>query len=612
MGRLVEKTRSGGHATAAPAGVRVADASGRSAAPVGPVDDVAQASVVGTGPPDTDRVGRSYVTPRPSWTEADSPAPPRPSERFATLILAFRWSVLAMSLVLAIAQGYRIDASLLVACGVLVANAAWRTVFPIDLEAGLRTDMSLLAELALSVAAVLAAGGWESPFFLCLATPIMTAGLIRGYRDAGMLAGLALASITVVEIVRTSVPTTIHNGSQPALLLSLTAIAASYARSVLEEVQVQHERVLDETTRLATANHLLLQLHDVTQSLPSSLDLGQVMASARAQFREHLDYTAATILVRDEATAAWRVELADGVRMPATVGPEDLPGLLRQAAQQDQALMIADLLAFPMRGCAPLARSALAVALRARGQLVGFATIEHNEPDRFGTRDAAVLTGMADALALTIDNALWFARIRTLAAEAERARIARDLHDHTAQSLAYVGFELERMARGNPAADELVQLRDLVRSLVLELRENLFQLRVSVSETRDLETVIRDYILRYQERTGIHVALTASAGGHRLPVTVEQELWRITQEALTNVERHARATEAWVTWRIAPDRAWLEIRDNGVGFDRRDVPKRSLGLTGMRERADAVGACLNIDGAPGSGTRILVELEVEL
>lgn len=553
---------------------------------------------------------RSFVSPRPHIQEPAEPQPKTPTERFGSLILAFRWGVLVMGLVLAFAQGHRFEASVLLASGILVANAAWRTILPTSLEPGLRSDATLLFELGAGVSAVLLTDGWQSPFVFTLTVPIMIAGLARGYRDSGMLAGLGVATIAFVEIVRTSTSTVVHDGPQPALILALTAVAASYARDMLQEVQVEHERVLDETTRLVTANQLLLALHDVAKSLPSSLDLGEVVASARARFREQFSYTSAAILVRDDPTLAWRVELADGLRMPASIANAALPGLLRQAQESDQPILTRDLLEHSTRGCAPLARSALAVGLRARDHLVGFVTIEHIEPDRFTARDASLLAGMADALALTIDNAMWFSRIRTLAAEAERARIARDLHDRLAQSLAYVGFELERMSAAQASTRELESLRDVVRSLVLELRETLFQLRVSVSEDADLEEVIRDFARRYEERTNIHVTLASKVHGSRLPVVVEQELWRIAQEALTNVERHARATEAWITWVISTDRAWLEIRDDGVGFDRRDVRKESFGLTGMRERADAIGAHLTVDGDPGSGTRVLVEVEV--
>ncbi len=120
----------------------------------------------------------------------------------------------------------------------------------------------------------------------------------------------------------------------------------------------------------------------------------------------------------------------------------------------------------------------------------------------------------------------------------------------------------------------------------------------------------RNYLERFQDRTGIACTLTARVHGRRLPIQVEQELWRILQEALTNVERHADARRVWVTWTIGADHAWLEIRDDGRGFRPIAVSDERYGLVGMRERAAAVGARLSLDSEPGFGTRILVELEV--
>lgn len=120
----------------------------------------------------------------------------------------------------------------------------------------------------------------------------------------------------------------------------------------------------------------------------------------------------------------------------------------------------------------------------------------------------------------------------------------------------------------------------------------------------------RAALQRFQERTGIAVVFTARVRGRRIPFRTEQELWKIAQEALTNVERHADARRVWVTWMIAGRGAWLEVRDDGAGFDAASAGRGRFGLAGMRERADAVGARLTVESDPGSGTRVLVEVEV--
>ena len=111
-------------------------------------------------------------------------------------------------------------------------------------------------------------------------------------------------------------------------------------------------------------------------------------------------------------------------------------------------------------------------------------------------------------------------------------------------------------------------------------------------------------------RTGVEAEFAPHTGGRRVPVQVEQELWRILQESLTNVERHADASHAWISWRIGDGRAQLEVRDDGRGMNTDAVARERYGLVGIRERADAVGAHVTLPSEPESGTTVLVELEV--
>ena len=121
-------------------------------------------------------------------------------------------------------------------------------------------------------------------------------------------------------------------------------------------------------------------------------------------------------------------------------------------------------------------------ALRARGALVGPDRARRRRARRVRPRAADLIESLSSLLALSIDNARWFGRLRTLGAEAERARIARELHDRVAQSLAYVAFELERMqAMPGDKIGEIADLRVVVRDIVRELRETIYQLRVRTS-----------------------------------------------------------------------------------------------------------------------------------
>ena len=188
---------------------------------------------------------------------------------------------------------------------------------------------------------------------------------------------------------------------------------------------------------------------------------------------------------------------------------------------------------------------------------------------------------------------------------------ARDLHDRIAQSLAYVGFELERHAVGGKPTgpDVLTELREVIHGVVTELRDTLYDLRAHVTDEEPFEAVARRYLERFEDRYDIDVDFHTRSD-RRLPVSVEQELWRILQEGLQNVARHADAGRVEVQYAVHAKSATLEVRDDGCGFVPLGVPGDRFGLMGMRERADAIGAQLHIDSRLGHGTVIRVEMEV--
>jgi signal transduction histidine kinase len=169
---------------------------------------------------------------------------------------------------------------------------------------------------------------------------------------------------------------------------------------------------------------------------------------------------------------------------------------LQDALITDGVVRVNDAIAGTGAACGPESRSVLCTALRAHERVVGLVSLEHSNADTYTEEDSSLIMGLASSLALAVDNARWFSRLRTLGAEAERARIARDLHDNVAQSLAYVGFELDRLAVAHGDDQELKDLQQVVRGVVAELRETLYQLRATVSENQDLVDVAREYITR--------------------------------------------------------------------------------------------------------------------
>jgi signal transduction histidine kinase len=186
------------------------------------------------------------------------------------------------------------------------------------------------------------------------------------------------------------------------------------------------------------------------------------------------------------------------------------------------------------------------------------------------------------------------------------------MHDRLGQSLASVAFGLDRIHRKvdeGALREELDGLRVEVREVLAEVRETLGDLRTDVTDQRGLVDTLGVFLERVEARTGLEVNFT-HRNGARLPLVQERELWRIAQEAIANVERHAHAEHLSVRWEYDGRVAVLAVADDGHGFSAGHAGRPdSYGITGMRERADAIGALLEIDSAVGGGTVVRCRLE---
>jgi len=195
-----------------------------------------------------------------------------------------------------------------------------------------------------------------------------------------------------------------------------------------------------------------------------------------------------------------------------------------------------------------------------------------------------------------------------MGADEERTRIARDLHDRIGQSMAFLAFELDRVIKhhgdGKDIGAPLDQLQSDVRSVIGEIRDTLSDLRTDVSDEKGLQDTITDFAGRLTDRSGVSFTVEIDTAD-RLPIMQERELWRIAQEAMVNVERHAEASEATVRWHSNEEGSVLEIADNGRGFTIGESGRvDSYGLIGMRERAASVGASMEVSAVEGGGTSI--------
>lgn len=199
------------------------------------------------------------------------------------------------------------------------------------------------------------------------------------------------------------------------------------------------------------------------------------------------------------------------------------------------------------------------------------------------------------------------------AVEAERLRIARDLHDGPAQVLSNLVLEaeiIERLLKRDPdlVVAELQEFRNSIKNAVADVRRFMFDLRPDSLDDLGLIATLRRLTTEWQQRTGVVCRLNIVGDERRLPPPIEEALFRIIQEALNNVRHHAEARTVEVNLDVRPERVGLRVRDDGKGFDPSRAPepgtRRQLGVVGMRERAAAVGGRLEVRSREGAGTEI--------
>src|SRR5437868_678908 len=262
----------------------------------------------------------------------------------------------------------------------------------------------------------------------------------------------------------------------------------------------------------------------------------------------------------------------------------------------------------------PDMRSFLGVPIVSKGSIIGalYLTEKRGAPS-FTDEDRRLIEMLAAHAAVSIENARLYERSRELSVIEERNRLARDLHDSVTQTLFSVALTAEAAAtlldRDTAAAKtQLEELKAMTQDAVQEMRSLVFELRPAELEADGLVATLRKHIdvLRRVRPVDIDLRVT---GERRLPLDVERGVLRITQEALNNALKHADASHIAVT--VDMHRSiTVTVCDNGVGFDASDarIRLKRLGLTSMQERAEALGAHLDLISAPGSGTTVRLEL----
>lgn len=256
-------------------------------------------------------------------------------------------------------------------------------------------------------------------------------------------------------------------------------------------------------------------------------------------------------------------------------------------------------------------KTLLAAPLKVESTIIGVLDVI-NKVGGFTREDLRIISLFADQAAIVIEQTQLHQQVEQMAVMEERQRLARELHDSVTQALYSVNLyaEAARMAlaadKKNVARENLQKLREMTREAMLEMRLLVFELHPLVLEKEGLVAALQARLAAVENRSGLKAEIKAE-GEKQLPISIEEELYRIAQEGLNNVVKHAQAKNIRINLKYSLESVRLELWDDGIGFDLETARKSGgMGLRGIEERVRKIAGSLAIESSHGTGTRLTV------
>lgn len=407
---------------------------------------------------------------------------------------------------------------------------------------------------------------------------------------------------------------------RPDEISELAEAFNSMTTQLRDFISTLEQRVRDRTQVLRQRAVQLETSAKVSQEVTSILEIDDLLSRVVELIREAFGYYHVNIfLVNDEARQLI-LRASSGHRAPENVAlVMNSPSANSEAARNNQAIVINDVAQdarYLPDAHLPDTRSEAVVPMRVGSRVIGTVDVNSSSAGSFTSEDVLVLQSLADQIAIAIENARLYEQSREMAVLEERHRLARELHDSVKQSLFSIDLHAKAIAtyaKHNPVQAEkhIRHLRHITHSALQEMRALIFDLRPALLERDGLAQALRQHVDFLQHANNVDIVLTVS-NGRRLPLLVDQQLYRIAQEALSNAIKHAGAQRIDVSLSAGSEQVELSIKDDGCGFelDELAADQRTLGLIGMRERAGLLNGNLVIHSHRGEGCEIQIRVPV--
>ncbi len=419
--------------------------------------------------------------------------------------------------------------------------------------------------------------------------------------------------------------------SGPQAFLPRLFSASELERAV--EDALERRRLLRDNRRLRA----LLPLLEISKALMSEVELGRLFDVILEIVWRETEADSICLMLLDEAKQELVVKAALDPWGRLKDGRERVwEGIARWVAKRAEPLLLSRDKAMDPRLSREMeqmgAASVLCLPLVISGRVIGVLSGGKRGGPPFTQSDLELLSILCGQAAIAIENAILFSGVRAqqtrveqlleqtiLAQEHERRRISVEIHDGAAQWMVGASYRIQALdkilAKYNvcQSRTELSEIKGVIDQSIKELRRVIFDLQPPALSELGFLGALRQNLENFQQDTGIVCSLQIEGAPRALSPLYEVALYRVTQEALTNVRKHAQATRVEVSLNFGGDGLHLEIRDDGKGFDLSqvlDTAKETgrLGLLGMRDRAETLGGILSIDTAEGAGTRVALTL----
>ncbi len=379
-----------------------------------------------------------------------------------------------------------------------------------------------------------------------------------------------------------------------------------------------------DTEKLQRRNRELSILNTIAEALNREMDLSRALHTTLAQVAELLDLQTGWCFLLDEETEKSHLAAAQNLPPALAERPRRMGGTCycldtyREGDLEGAAnvnVITCSRLKDLVDGTDGL-RFHASIPLYAHGKRLGVLNVASTDWRELSPDTLKLLYTVGDLLSIAIERARLFARSAQFGAAEERNRLAREIHDTLAQGLTAIALQLETadaLLDGNPerARQAVQQALTLARTNLEEARRSVLDLRAAPLEGRTLVEALTTLAEEYARTGNLILKFDVVGDTQPLPLRIETGLYRIAQEALTNVLRHASATHLTVQLALQPDQIKLIVEDDGRGFEPDKASKDRYGLIGLNERAKLLGGSLQLCSSPGEGAWVEVTIPLE-